>query len=208
VCVWKSEWLDEWIDGWVCDKRYKRIVRVCRIPRGSRMIEIAAALIDERYPNDVRYYISGNYDNNLSFISVWIHGVRNNKSFAFSVIAMRLSTCARLDHNTLVSLYIRVCMYICIHVRIYTYEYICTCMCTYARTDAQIRGSICDRTWVYRYIFIRIRVPLMCDTLSLSLSLSLSLTRARLWQYNSSIYFYMQKQKFLSQWDSIHSLIM
>jgi len=123
----------------VCDKRYKRIVRVCRIPRGSRMIETAAALIDERYPNDVRYYISGNYDNNLSFISVWIHGVRNNKSFAFSVIA-----CVCLRVHASITIHLCLCTFMCMYICVYMYT--CTYIYIYVRVYVYVRAYRCTDT--------------------------------------------------------------
>lgn len=102
----------------------------------------------------VRYYIYGNYGNNLSFISVWIYGVRNNKSFAFSVIACGCLRVCTLDHNILVSLYIHVCIYVCICI-CYMYVYMCICV----RTRIQIHRCP-DRLvwWANQCIYIYLSV--------------------------------------------------
>lgn len=123
---------------------------------GSRISEISAALIGERYPTV--------FDIILVVITIIIcpssayeyMACAIIKGFAFSVIAcICLRVHARSQYTCLMSLYIHVCTCTCMYMYICTYIYVY--MYAYAY---QIYRSIRDRTYMHRYIYIYMRVLL------------------------------------------------
>lgn len=173
----------------VCNKGYKRIVRVCRVRwrienASKSRLHIIRRTVSYIFRYFRMYSINGNHNHNLSFVSIY-------EDTMYAIIKIRIYLYARemctIDHTIYIYIYLysrisRIFMY-------FIYVYMCVCVYAYMREYGYtqiIRIDPWSCTCVYWCTCTCAQHHNSYDSLSL----------ARAYGNNSSIYFYMQKQKF------------